>query len=185
MTKVGILLAAGTSRRYGIENKLLAPLRGRPLIRHAASSMAGAGLDQLIAVVADRGVAAQLADFQHVWVDSEDSTQSGSLRAGVAAAANVDADLAIVVLGDMPSVAPSHLVEVVNRCQMNSPSATTDGTRAMVPACFPRSTFDSLMRLEGDVGAQDLLRDLPVEALVYAEPAQLHDIDFVRDLIGD
>jgi molybdenum cofactor cytidylyltransferase len=35
----GILLAAGQSRRMGTVNKLLAPITGKPLIRHAAGSV--------------------------------------------------------------------------------------------------------------------------------------------------
>ena len=48
---VGILLAAGQSRRMGAVNKLLAPLAGKPLVRHATEAMLAAGLDDVIVVV--------------------------------------------------------------------------------------------------------------------------------------
>lgn len=38
MTVAILLLAAGASRRFGTENKLLAPLAGKPLVRHAGDA---------------------------------------------------------------------------------------------------------------------------------------------------
>ena len=38
----GVLLAAGTSSRFGDANKLLADLHGAPLVRHAAQKQGGA-----------------------------------------------------------------------------------------------------------------------------------------------
>ena len=48
-----ILLAAGTSRRFGGEDKLLAPLAGGPLALHAARHIVGLAPRRRIAVCRD------------------------------------------------------------------------------------------------------------------------------------
>ena len=46
----GIVLAAGQSTRMGAENKLLQPLRGKPILRHAVEAQIEAGLSPVIVV---------------------------------------------------------------------------------------------------------------------------------------
>jgi len=57
-----LLLAAGESRRFGAANKLLAELRGQPLVRHIATRLAGLGFGARIAICSDDRVAALLGD---------------------------------------------------------------------------------------------------------------------------
>lgn len=182
MIKAGVLLAGGSSSRFGAVNKLLAPVQGRPLVSHAASAMLGAGFDHLIAVVTDEDVADQLKEFQIAWANRNRRSQSRSLQAGIAAAIELNADLALIALGDMPNVTPEHIAAVKARSTRDLPSATTDGTRIMVPACFPRSTFSKLMQLEGDTGARELIQNLPADALVTVDPLQLRDVDTIEEL---
>ena len=47
----GVLLAAGTSSRYGDANKLLASLDGTPMVRHAASALVESAVDGVTVVV--------------------------------------------------------------------------------------------------------------------------------------
>ncbi|MEO0385021.1 MAG: nucleotidyltransferase family protein [Pseudomonadota bacterium] len=196
MTTVGLLLAAGHSRRFGEDNKLLVPYRGKPLVLHAADAMRDAGLDHLIAVVSDERVAKLLDGFDVCRLTADGLPQSASLRAGIlhqsALSPHVFADgphdLAdglshiLVVLGDMPLVTSDHLRAVVRRCSADSASASTDGKRRMPPACFPVSMTESLLATTGDRGAGPLLKALPDEALVHASPAMLKDVDTVADL---
>ena len=177
MITAGILLAAGVSQRFGAGSKLLATYNGRPLISHAATAMRGAGLDILIAAVADEDVAAELHGFHLAWMPADTPSQSRSLRAGIAAARERNADRALIALADMPAITPGHLAEVAGRCTGDTPTATSSGARAMVPACFPRQCFDALMALEGDTGARSLLAGLPDDALVHADESLLLDID--------
>ncbi len=52
--RVGLLLAAGLSRRFGGDDKLLTLFRGQALVRHAAAVMARLFLDRRMAVVSSR-----------------------------------------------------------------------------------------------------------------------------------
>ena len=184
MKTVGVLLAAGPSRRFGPADKLLASYRGRPLVAHAADALRAAGFDALIAVAASPEVAAALDDFLVVPPGSEIASQAQSLRAGVARAQELAADRAVIALGDMPGITPGLLRSVAQRCTGDIPSATSDGTYAGPPACFPARLFDALLALEGDHGARALLEDLPEAARVRVDAARLRDVDTPRDLAG-
>lgn len=184
MITAGVLLAAGTSHRFGPQNKLLARLDDKPLVAHAAAAMRCADFDIVLAVVADCDVATELDGFHLVWVDRETPSLSQSLRAGIAKAHSLGVDRALVSLGDMPGVTPQLLSAVAASCTGDTPTATINAKQVMVPACFPRSMFATLMALEGDEGANALIRHLPCKALIRAEAIQLRDIDTPEDLKG-
>src|SRR5512141_1617704 len=102
MKVVAILLAAGSSRRFG-GDKLRAPYRGRPLVEHALGALAGcAGLAETLLVVRpDTPPAAARPGVRLVPNPAYLEGMGTSLRVGVAAAP-ADADAYLVALADMP-----------------------------------------------------------------------------------
>lgn len=179
--RAGLLLAAGSSRRFGDTDKLRAPLGGRPLISYAAEALRGSGLDILFAAVGNRATASLLPGFIAAEPESADS-QAESLRAGVLMARAAGAGRLTVVLADMPMVQPELIRAVTGRATDGLAAAATDGTRALPPACFPAALFAELEALSGDRGAGALLAALPDAQRIAAEPWQLEDIDTVADL---
>ncbi|MFN3225604.1 MAG: NTP transferase domain-containing protein [Hyphomicrobiales bacterium] len=177
MTVAGVLLAAGSSRRFGATDKLLAMLQGRPLVTHAAQAMCAFDPDVLIAVTTSPEVAALLPDFEIAAPPEEAPEQSDSLRAGISLAESRGATRIVIALADMPFVTADLLQKVAGRCTATRASAATDGQRTTPPACFPQSCFSDLRDLRGDRGAAALLRDLPPSALVDVPPETLRDID--------
>ncbi len=182
MTLAGIVLAAGHSRRFGAEDKLLAPLDGHPVAAHAAAAMRTARVDLRIAVTRSDAVAALFAGFDIVQLPPEAEVQSDSLRAGVARARTLGATRVLIALADMPGVDAALLDSVAERGLREGRAAVTDGARRMPPAAFGADAFDALMQVRGDSGAGALLRALPEAALVRAAPGQLADIDRPEDL---
>ncbi|HSE05785.1 MAG TPA: nucleotidyltransferase family protein, partial [Methylomirabilota bacterium] len=104
-----VVLAAGLSRRMG-QAKLLMPVGGRAIIRHAVESVLAGGVDSVWVVSGPdveplEGALAGL-DVQLVVNPAPEEGQAGSLRVGIAALpASVDA--AVVALGDQPWLAPA------------------------------------------------------------------------------
>ncbi|MEO1680498.1 MAG: nucleotidyltransferase family protein [Pseudomonadota bacterium] len=180
----GLLLAAGQSRRFGPADKLLAPLEGAPLVTHAAQALAASGAAPLVAVVDSARVASLLPDFIIVQPGPEAPAQSASLTAGIARLRALGAPASLIALGDMPRVTPALLNAVASVAAEapGQPTAATDGTQVMPPACFPAALFSALEALTGDRGAGALLRDLPARALVRADPEILADVDRPEDL---
>jgi len=180
-----VLLAAGASRRFGPDDKLLALWHGRPLVTHAAEALRASGLSPLIAVTANPEVAALLPGFAVVAPDRPQPEQSDSLRAGIAEARRLGAPAALVALGDMPGVTADLLRAVAARASPAQPAAATDGTRAMPPACFPAALFEALLAATGDRGARPLLASLPDAQRVPAPAEALVDIDTRADIARD
>lgn len=182
-----ILLAAGQSRRFGPNDKLLAPLVGEPLALHAARRIVELAPGRRIAVchAADNVLARQLAalDFEIVVNPDPERGLSHSLARGIGEAAQGAQAAALVCLADMPFVTTVHLRALLARFDMAEAPVvgSTNGRVAMPPALFARALFDRLTASSGDRGGQALLTGA---ALVAASARALADIDRPADLEG-
>ena len=175
---VGVLLAAGHSRRWGPDNKLLAPWKERALVVRAGALLARAPVEARAAVLRDPKVAALLPGLVPLAPEGED--QSASLRAAVAWARGLGAARLLVLLADMPALSDATVAALVEGCADNRPSAVLyPGGQPGAPACFPGSLFPALSNLHGDRGAGELLEDA---ACVSAPAAELVDVDVPQDL---
>lgn len=175
MTAVGVLLAAGLSRRFGAGDKLAAPLGGQPLAAHALGVLTALPLSRRFVVTGPDWRQAMPSGVERLVNPSPEAGQGGSLAIGARAAAG--ADRLLVLLADMPFVTVEHALAVMAACADDRPAASTDGSAAMPPACFPASWLARFSASAGDRGAGAALRNLPPEALVRASPGTLADID--------
>ena len=160
-----VVLAAGLSRRMG-QAKLLMPVGGKALIRHAVETVLAGGVDSVWVVTGPdvEPIAAALVglDVQLVVNPAPEEGQAGSLRAGIAALpASVDA--VVVALGDQPSLAPS-IIPALLAARRASPKLIVapryrDGQGN--PVLFKREIFPELLRLTGDQGARPILQQEP------------------------
>lgn len=180
-----VLLAAGQSRRFGADDKLLAPLAGEPLALHAARRIVELAPGRRIAVCpdGDGALATMLSRLGFDIIVNADAASglSQSLALGIAAAARGPERAALVCLADMPFVGTGHLQRLLTRFDpIAAPVvASSDGDAAMPPALFARALFDRLRASEGDRGGKALLADA---ALVTAAAGELADIDRPADL---
>jgi len=177
-----LLLAAGESRRFGAANKLLADLRGQPLVIHVATRLARLGLGARVAVCSDDRVAALLDDagFRIVRNAAPERGLSQSLALGIGALPE-DVDAALVCLGDMPDVPDTHVQALLARFDGDTAPvvASALGGHPMPPALFGKSLFPALRARTGDRGARDLLA---AAERVPASADWLADIDAPSDL---
>jgi molybdenum cofactor cytidylyltransferase len=188
----GLLLAAGRSRRFG-GDKLLAPLRGRRVIRWSAESVANA-VDQLYVVTAPGAheLVRALGGLDIVLVEhiGRDGGLGTSLAAGVAALSD-DVEAAVVALADQPFVDSAVVARLCGawRASAAQPYAVApmyrDGRGH--PVLFSRSCFAELASLRGDTGARALLdamgEDLllvPVDADAPADVDTQEALDALR-----
>ena len=180
-----ILLAAGASRRFGADDKLVAPLAGEPLALHMARRIVELAPGRLIAVCPDEdgALARQLAMLGFEIVANPDSERglSHSLSCGIAAATRGPEMAALICLADMPFVSIGHLRSLIARFDAaDAPVvASSNGTASMPPALFARSHFDRLRATDGDRGGKALLIDA---VLVRAGAHELADIDRPEDI---
>jgi molybdenum cofactor cytidylyltransferase len=161
----GIVLAAGLSRRMG-RAKMLMPVDGRAIIRHAVESVLAGGVDSVWVVTGPdvEPIEAALAGLtvQIVVNPAPEEGQAGSLRAGIAALpASVDA--AVIALGDQPSLAPA-IIPALLAARRTSPKLIVapryrDGQGN--PVLFKREIFPELLRVTGDRGARPIIQKEP------------------------
>ncbi|AZH25193.1 nucleotidyltransferase family protein [Haloplanus aerogenes] len=186
----GVLLAAGTSSRFGERNKLLATLNGEPLVRHAARTLADAAVDPLVAVVGADGdrVAAALDGLGFSVVENPNHAegQATSVRAGVRAVRDAsDVAGAVFALGDMPLVASTSVDALVAAYRANEATALAaayDGERGN-PVLFDSRYFDALADVDGDAGGRDILLSGGDSVLVETgDPGVRRDVDTRTDL---
>ncbi len=188
----GILLAAGSSRRMGDQDKLLMTIDDVTLLERSASAMAKSNLDHAIVVVpADRD--SRRSAVEHLPVslveipaEAAATGMATSLRAGLSAVPD-GADAVVIVLADMPDVSEEHINRLI---EAFSPQDNREICRAIAengtpghPVLFGKRFFENLALLEGDRGARDLLGrasrfliDVPTPGL-----GAIIDLDTVED----
>lgn len=185
----GTVLAAGKSSRYGDANKLLAPLEGAPLVRHATATLVDSRVDGVTVILGHeservRG-ALEGAPLSFDVNPAFESGQSTSVRAAVNAAREAGADAVLVALGDMPHVAPStvdRLVEAYERGAGSVIVAGYDGQRGN-PAVFDARHFDALQGVTGDVGGRNVLLEADDAVVLETDdPGVRRDVDRPDDL---
>ena len=184
MTIGALVLAAGQSRRFGTEDKLLAVRNGRPLVAASLRLTQRPGIAQRLAVVSSPAVAALAVGLGVVPLKIDPGQgQSASLRAGLVRLRDLGTTRLLVLLGDMPFVTPRDIDRILARPSDRPACASLDGV-PMPPAVFPGSWFDRIAALDGDRGAGSLLRDLDPADLLPLPAASLRDIDLPDDLDG-
>lgn len=191
MTEAGggvaaVLLAAGGGARFGdAGHKLLAPLRGRPLVVWALRAAVAADLGALVVVsgavplddvVAEEAAGRAVVVHHERWRDG----QAGSLQAGIAWCADRGVDAAVVGLGDQPFVGLDAWRTVA--AATHAPVVTaTFGGRRRPPVRLARAVWDLLPR-DGDDGARVLIRQRPDLVGEVACGGNPIDVDTPEDL---
>jgi molybdenum cofactor cytidylyltransferase len=186
---VGVLLAGGTSSRFGEANKLLAELDGEPLVRHAARTLLDAALSDVVAVLGyeAEAVASALDGLDVGLVRNPDYEEglSTSVARGVEAARDAGADAALFLPGDMPAVEPATVMLLADayRAGLGTALAAAHEGRRGTPVLFDAAHFDALLAVEGDTGGRPVLLGSDDSALVEVDdPGIGEDVDTIGDL---
>jgi molybdenum cofactor cytidylyltransferase len=184
-----IVLAAGRSTRMRVENKLLADIGGKAMVRRVAEAALASTARPVLVVtghMAD-GVEAALAGLDVTLVANPDYATglASSLKAGVRAIPS-ECDGALVLLGDMPRIAPGH-IDTLIAAFAAAPDAIVvpvHGGRQGNPVLWPRRYFGELLQLDGDAGAKRLIaaRSEAVREIELATDGILADVDTAEDL---
>ncbi len=189
-TVAAIVLAGGRSSRFG-RDKLAEPLDGRPMLDHAIAAVRHLTSDVLVVVApgSDEDVASG-ARIVH-----DDRAYEGPLAGVAAGLAAAEADIVLIVAGDMPGIVPGvleHLVSAVTSTGAAAAVLEVGEDRPPLPMAVRRSAAAAAI---GDLLAsgERRLRALPeaLQAATVPEPlwrrddpdgASLLDIDTIADL---
>jgi molybdenum cofactor cytidylyltransferase len=188
-----IVLAAGRASRMGVsgQHKLLAEFDGIPLVRRSAQAALEAGVRRVLAITGHRQaeIRAALAGLDVIAVENDGyaTGMASSLIAGVNAVGN-EADGVLVMLADMPWVSAGDLATLMSAFKAERGRvivrAVSAGKRGN-PVILPRSTFDAIRQLQGDIGARHIIETcgLPVVDVDIGPAAHL-DLDTPEAVIA-
>lgn len=164
-----LLMAAGNAARFG-QNKLLADLDGRPLIRYALDAIPVSQF-AAVTVVTQYDAVAELAvqyGFAVLRNDRPELGISHTVRLGTEAMSGCDGILYLPA--DQPLLRRETVARIADRFCLHPDcivGAACDGRRGS-PNLFPAALFPELLALRGDRGGSAVIRAyekryLPVE----------------------
>jgi len=180
-----VILAAGSSRRYGSPKQMVV-VDGMTLLEHAIETAAVAGLQPVAAVVPVwLSRPARYDDERLRWIRNAlpERGMSVSLRLGLDALGG-EVDAAVILLGDQPRVPPEAISRLLAARGDRPIVASQSGGILAPPVLVEASHFHLAEGLSGDIGLRQLLLDHP--ELVRAVEVGGHppDIDTPEDLDG-
>jgi molybdenum cofactor cytidylyltransferase len=175
-----IVLAAGRSTRMGAANKLLADIGGVAMVRRVVEAALASRAGPVLAVTGHQAadVAAALSGLDVTLVPNPDYATglASSLKAGLRA---VPAECAgaLVMLGDMPRIAPEHIDTLIAEFGAGNGAPIVvpvhEGGQGN-PVLWPARLFPELLRLDGDAGAR---------RLIAAHAGDVREVDLSTDAI--
>lgn len=193
---IGILLAAGFSRRFGPQDKLLQLLPdGRPIALAAAQALVTA-LPISVAVVREENATLNAllsaAGLIVITCPPDAQLMADSLSYAVRYASQLPAaqDGFVIALADMPYIAPAIIQQVATGLQQG---AGIQGGGIVIPTyqdqrghpvAFAAKFAEALMQLQGDQGARAILQQYQEEVIMLPcdDAGILADIDTQADL---
>jgi CTP:molybdopterin cytidylyltransferase MocA len=182
---VAVILAAGAGRRMG-GPKAEIVVDGARLVDRAVATARAGGCGEVIAVVR---VGAVVGSARTVPNPAPERGLASSLRLGLAAAQETDADAAIVLLVDLPGLRPAAVRRLADATDPAGPRLwfATFGGRRSHPVRIDRPLWSEVVALAGgDRGAQAFARRFPervreVDCDGLGDP---RDLDTPADLAG-
>ena len=179
-----IIPASGFSRRFDVDDKLLACFGGRPLADYAAQTASQIGFSQMIAVVPPdcpkREEIFKARGFKIVRNASAALGQKHSIKLGVKAIEGSPKSICIM-LADMPLVPKAHVLEMIAAAPKDGVIKTEYQGHNQPPAVFTGRACVALLRADTvDEHLADLARTEQAFTLPLSAPFG-DDVDTVRD----
>jgi molybdenum cofactor cytidylyltransferase len=185
-----IILAAGSSSRFGIVKQLL-HFNNKTLLQHAIDEAVVAGAEHVIVVtganadVISNDINIDNQPVQFLFNDKWKEGIASGIRAGVHAAItyNNDIEKIIIAVCDQPFISSSLFKQLYQKHEegvehiIACAYADTIGT----PALFTQKYFDALLALTGDEGAKKILNANADDVAIVDFPQGNIDIDTEED----
>ena len=183
-----IVLAAGRSEGMG-EQKLLLPLRGKPVLQWVLESALAADLHEIVCVVHDFRPCGgespwRMRDYTGLSIMRPSRGQSTSIIAGLWAI-DPKSDGALFLAGDQPMIRPELIDSLVERFENTNALIVAPSFRGQTrnPVLFRRDLFPELLQLTGDRDGRELIKKYRKKtALVeWNDETSFKDIDVCED----
>ncbi|MDG1905225.1 MAG: nucleotidyltransferase family protein [Arenicella sp.] len=198
-----VVLAAGSSRRFGSSKMQHVMSDGRVLLEHSLDIYESVGDTESVKITSvivvlppDNASLKKIVEARGVIAkECPDSHQgmSASIKAGLshAVSSTSNLDACLIALGDMPYGAPKTIDLLINSAQPNKIiipyQLKADGKlKNGNPVIFGKEFFPEVFALQGDKGAKSVLDTYgSAQCLIEVQdPGIFQDIDSPKDLIN-
>lgn len=177
-----ILLAAGDSRRFGAENKLLHKIQGKTMFQHCLDKMLRLECRDISVVTQFDEIAdiARSAGAKVLYNPHPQEGISSSVKIGLKA--NLSSDAWMFAVCDQPWLTLETLEALIS-CYFSSGkgiAALSSGGKIGNPCIFSSKYKDELLQLTGDVGGKHVIVKHRDDTAVYQleDEKELEDIDY-------
>jgi molybdenum cofactor cytidylyltransferase len=189
MNMIGILLAAGFSKRFGDANKLMHPLAQGDMLGLMAAKALICAVPNCVAVVrnSDTDLANALIKlgFKVTFCPDTLPNMTDSLRTAIQFCDGLNLEGYIISLADMPFIQPQTIALVAQAIKEGASIAmpTYQGQRGH-PVGFSVVHKQALLQLTGDEGARAIVKRHPdaVKLLSCEDIGVISDIDTLEDI---
>ena len=193
MTRIAaIVLAAGLSSRIS-QNKLLLDLSGCTVLQRTLNSILASDINNTIVVLGNQNkmIASTLADYKVKIIYNPDYSQgiSTSIKKGIEhlLAVYPDTGAAAIFLGDMPFIKVLTINQLLAQYKRSNGlivAPSCKGRRGH-PVLFDQALFAELLKLNGDVGAKQILKEFNDSSSMVEvdDPGILIDLDTWEDYL--
>jgi len=189
----GVLLAAGSSRRMGDENKLLLKLAdGTPMVAWIAKTYLKSDINKLVVVTGfqQKEVRQALLGLDVQFVDNNQylTGQASSVSRGIESLSE-QTDSVLIALADMPFITPELINRLIKSHQLlpkpdiRITLPILNGRRAN-PVIWGRAFFDELQSISGDQGGRQILSAYisAINGVNWDNQEVIEDIDLPEDV---
>jgi molybdenum cofactor cytidylyltransferase len=179
---VGLMLAAGRSRRFGADKRQAELAPGTSLLS-TSLDVAGACLPELWLVLRPDDTPQALgvpAGIEVVFSAGAEQGMGHSLADGMAAlSAQSSADAVVILLGDMPWIAQATFGQLLSLAGADHIVVPTFNGEPGHPVIFGRRFWPELLQVSGDRGGRSVLVANPaaVRKVAVDDPGILRDVD--------
>jgi CTP:molybdopterin cytidylyltransferase MocA len=180
-----IVLAAGSSSRMPVSQKLLLDIDGTPMVRHVVEAASEGGCHQTVVVYSSDDVRHAVDGQVEVVYNPDAKTgMASSLKMGLKAL-RPEIEAAVVMLGDQPLVGGRTIATLLRswRREGSRPAVAVAQDKGgwSPPVVLSRELWDQLFALKGDAGARQVLQGRPELLDVVPAPGRPDDIDTPDD----
>ena len=182
-----IVLAAGTSKRYGKQNKLLAKYKNKIILLTVIDKLLKSKVDELIVVTGQdkTKVKKQIPINHKIAIVNNKYFKRGmasSIKVGLGNL-NKKSKGFLICLSDMPKISTKTYDKIILSFQKHKRLPVVPFYKKFQgnPVCFPNSFKKYFKKLNGDIGAKNLIKEKKFKRVKILNKSILIDFDYKKD----
>ena len=177
-----VILAAGASSRMRGRDKLFELVEGTPILTRLVRFTQGIGTVYVTLPEPNHPRHNLLTDTQAlpIYVPDAADGMSASIKRACAAVSETSATGMMILTGDLPDLTEAHFTQICAKWSKDKTryvrGKDQDGKPGH-PVIIPKSGWDDIQTLQGDIGLRNILREKRIEYVSFKDYGPTLDLD--------